>query len=516
MLATLAAFSRSFTGGFILDDENTITKNPTIRQLWPIWPALCPPNHGETASGRPLLNLSLAVNYAVSGLHVESYHVANLAIHILAALLLFGVLRRTFLLPTMNERWGPAAIPLAAAIALLWAIHPLQTESVTYVVQRAESLVGLFYLLTLYCFLRGVASPRSIGWHVGSVLACLLGMASKEVMVSAPLMLLLYDRTFCAGSFREAWRRRYGLYLGLAGTWFLLAGLVVSTGNRGGTAGLGTPIGSWEYLRTQFGAIVHYLRLCVWPHPLVLDYGTGTAHGATEIVPYAIVVGLLGAATLVALWRRPKIGFLGAWFFIILAPTSSVVPVVTQTIAEHRMYLPLAAVVTGLVAGGYLVGGWLVRRETISRPAAQTVGSCLAISAAGALAILSFQRNKLYQSDLSIWQDTVANAPCNERAQNNLGAGMTRCRRLDEAIVYYRNALELNPNYPEAHTNLGFCLNKCGRVDEAIVEYHKAAGTRSQRSGCAQQPRQRSGSPPAVRRSDRPSSQGRRDHAGLR
>ena len=337
--------------------NGAIVENPTIRQLWPLSKALCPPNHGEPVTGRPLLNLSLAVNYAISKLDVWSYHATNLAIHLLGSLLLFGILRRTFLLPAMRERWGAAATPLAFVIALFWAIHPLQTESVTYISQRAESLVGLFYLLTLYCFIRGVDSARADGSGIrGAALACLLGMASKEVMVSAPLIVLLYDRTFLAGSFREAWRRRGRFYVALAGTWLLLGWLVISAGGRGGTAGFGVGISWWAYLCTQFGAIVHYLRLCVWPHPLLLDYGTGTAHGVWEILPYAIVLGLLGAATVAALWRWPKVGFLGAWFFAILAPTSSVVPVATQTVAEHRMYLPLAAVLTGLVVGGYLVG----------------------------------------------------------------------------------------------------------------------------------------------------------------
>ena len=100
---------------------------------------------------------------------------------------------------------------------------PLQTESVTYIIQRTEALVGLFYLLTLYCVIRGATSRRSMSWYAAAVAACLLGMATKEVMATAPVIVLLYDRTFLAGSFREAWRRRYGLYLALAATWGVVA-----------------------------------------------------------------------------------------------------------------------------------------------------------------------------------------------------------------------------------------------------------------------------------------------------
>ncbi len=503
VLATAAAFSSSFAGSLVFDDESSISKNPTIRQLWPIWPTLCPPRHGETVTGRPLLNLSLAINFAISGDKVWSYHAANLAIHILAALLLFGVLRQTFLLPVMRDRWGAAALPLASVIALLWAVHPLQTESVTYTVQRAESLVALFYLLTLYCFIRGASVEGSgvrgqglrkfsvfsfqfrrihpsssilpsVAWYAGSVSMCLLGMATKEVMVSAPLIVLLYDRTFCAGSFREAWRRRYGLYLCLAATWLLLGWLVISTGNRGGSAGFGVRMSCWAYLGTQFGAIVHYLKLCVWPHPLLFDYGQGTAQGVMEIAPYAILVGVLVVATVVAVWRWPKVGFLGAWFFAILAPSSTVVPVATQTIAEHRMYLPLAAVICGLVAGGFLAGRWLVRRGKISLLASQVMGGALTLLAGVALGILTFQRNVDYRSELSIWEDTVAKAPGNARAQNNLGLAQAGRGQMDEAMAHYRKALELKPDAADTHNNLGNALTGRGQIDEAMAHYRKA------------------------------------------
>ena len=270
--------------------------------------------------GRPVPNLSLAVNYAIGGLNVEGYHVVNLAIHILAALALFGLVRRTLLLPALVERFGSASTGLALAVALVWALHPLQTESVTYIIQRAEALVGLFYLLTLYCLLRGATSARTWVWYAATVGTCAMGMASKEVMVSAPLVAVLYDRLFISGSFKESLRRQWGWYLALAATWAILGLLVYMSLGRGGTAGFNMGMSVWEYARTQFGCIMHYLRLAFWPSPLVLDYGDGTASQAADIIPYAIGVGLLLAATAVALARRPKWGFLGVWFFAILRP----------------------------------------------------------------------------------------------------------------------------------------------------------------------------------------------------
>ena len=155
-----------------------------------------------------------------------------------------------------------AAGGLAFAAAALWLVHPLQTSAVTYLSQRAESLVGLLLLATLACSLRG--------WSVGAVVCCALGMASKEVMAVAPVLVLLHDRTFLAGSFREALRRRPAMYAGLAATWGLLAALVLSTHGRGGSVGFDAGTSPWEYAATQPAAIATYLGLAVWPHPLVI------------------------------------------------------------------------------------------------------------------------------------------------------------------------------------------------------------------------------------------------------
>ena len=152
-LAALGAYWNSFNVPLLLDDKSAISDNSSIRHLERIGDVLSPPPTGATAA-RPLLNLSFALDYAGGGLSVRGYHAGNLLIHICAGLALLGIVRRTLLWPRLRHRYGDAALPLAAAAALLWTLHPLQTESVTYISQRAESLMGLFYLLTLYCFIR--------------------------------------------------------------------------------------------------------------------------------------------------------------------------------------------------------------------------------------------------------------------------------------------------------------------------------------------------------------------------
>ena len=135
---------------------------------------------------------------------MRGFHAVNLLIHLLAALVLFGVVRRTLLTSSLKEQFGGAASGLAMAVALIWAVHPLLTESVTYLTQRTESLMGLFFLLTLYCAIRGASSGHPWRWYAVAIAACALGMGAKEVMATAPIVVLLYDRCFLSGSFREA------------------------------------------------------------------------------------------------------------------------------------------------------------------------------------------------------------------------------------------------------------------------------------------------------------------------
>lgn len=460
----IAAYSRTFSVPLLFDDNSGIADNPSIRH-WST--ALFPPSN-TGAGGRPILNLSLAINYAISGTAVWSYHALNLAIHVLAGLVLCGILRRT-----LASRGDRASSLIGLSAALLWTVHPLLTESVTLIIQRTESLMGLFYLFTLYCFIRGIGAERaeasvphggraSSVWLVLCVATCLLGMATKEVMASAPLMVLLYDRTFLAGSFRAAWQRRPALYLCLGCTWILLAILMVSSQKRGGTVGFGLGVSSWDYALTQCRAVVLYLKLSVWPHPLVVDYGRTLVRSALEVWSQALLLILLGAGTVVSLWRRPALGFVGAWFFMILAPSSSVVPLATQTMAEHRMYLPLAAVMTLAAIGIHTLAGrrsWLVF-------AVLTLG----------LGTLTVLRNEDYRSVLAIWSDTVAKRPDNERAHYNLGLVWSKMPgRLNDAIAQYEEALRLQPDFAEAHNNLGLAWSQLpGRVNDAIAEYREA------------------------------------------
>ncbi len=452
----LVAYHNSLGGPFIFDDPSSIVSNPTIRSLWPPWAPLSPPNAPITVQGRPVLNFSFALNYAISGRDVGCYHALNLAIHLFAGLALFGIVRRTLL----RTRFAVDALPLAFVIAGLWIVHPLQTESVTYTVQRAESLMGLWYLLTLYFFVRAAEANDARSGLVASGVVCALGMATKEVMVSAPIVVWLYDRAFVAGTFRDALRRRKRFYAGLAVTWIVLAWCVASNGGqRGGSAGFGVGVDWWDYELTQFRAIAHYLRLAFWPAPLVFEYGSFWIDHVGEVLPEMLWVLGLAAGTLVAVWKKPAWGFLGCWFFASLSVTS-LVPGTTQMIVEHRMYLPLAAVIVALVLG---LHAWLGRR-----------GAWIWLLPALGLIAVTVRRNEDYRTEITIWSDTVAKRPGNGLAHEMLGQALDRAKRYDLAAVQHEAALKIYPGFPVAHVSLGDDLARNGKLAEAIAHYEAA------------------------------------------
>jgi tetratricopeptide (TPR) repeat protein len=457
-LAAAAVYANALQGSFVFDDKGAIVRNESIRQLAPLTTVLFGGTYA-TVIGRPVLNLSLALSYAASGLDVVGWHVANVLVHIASGLALFGVVRRTLLAPRAPGSLAASATGLAFAIAAIWTVHPLQTESVTYVCQRAESLAGLFVLATLYCAIRGADSPRGRAWTGASVAACLLAVCTKESAAAAPLLVLLHDRAFVAGSFREALRRRPGLYAGLAATWVALGALVLSSGGRAGSAGLASGVGAVAYAATQPKAIADYLRLSFWPHPLIFDRGTHLADSAGEIVPYAAIVGALVVATALMLRSRPQFGFVAAWFFLILAPSSSVVPLATQTVAEHRMYLPLAAVVTIAVLSGHTV-----LRGASMRAAAVAV-------VALALAWATHCRNETYRDELTLWRDTADRAPSNERAQVAFGACLADAGESAVALARFDEAVRLAPKDPMARVYRGNTLLALGRAEDAAAAF---------------------------------------------
>ncbi len=461
LAAGLLAYQNGLRTPFVFDDELAIVGNPSIRHLLT---SLHPPPQlqGLPISGRPVVNFSFGLSYALSGGEVRGYHAFNIAIHLLAGFTLFGILRRTLTGPLVSPRLARDAFGLALACALAWTLHPLQTESVTYISQRAEALVGLAYLGTLWLFIRAVAPGASRAWAILAVLACALGMLTKEVMVSAPLLVALYDRAFVAGSWRDVWRRHGRLHLALASTWIVMAAVVfLEGGARGVSAGFGLGVSPWTYLLTQAEAIALYLKLSFWPHPLVLDYGTWLATSVAEVWWQGLLVLALLGASAWAVVRRPQWGCLGAWFFLILAPSSSVIPLVGQTIAEHRMYLPLAAVI---VTFAVALHAWLGRTALV-----------VLFAGAAVLAVGTEFRNRDYATAIAICESTVAHRPQNGRAMALLADYYRRAGRTADARVLLERSLQVEPGVLPVENNLGTVWQELNEPAKAVEVLQDAA-----------------------------------------
>ena len=467
--AGIAVYLNSFDGVFLYDDTKSIVENPHIRSLWPLSEAMSVPlaNRGATVSGRPILSLSFAINYAFFGPEPWGYHLVNLAIHIFAGLLLFGIVRRTLCLKRFQQRYGQQAIWPAVAVALLWIVHPVQSESVTYIVQRAESMMGMFFLLTLYCAIRGFQSGRRYLWYVPSILSCALGMGTKEVMVAAPVIVLLYDYIFISRSLKDSVRRRLVFYVVLAATWIIPVTQILLT--REMISVDLQIIDPLKYTLTQPGVILYYLKLSIWPSPLVMDYNWPTADSITDVFPAGFVILSMLVLTGWGLIRRRWFGFVGAWFFFILAPSSSFVPT-AQNLHVHRMYLSLAAIIIPVVAvGKHLLQKMLAGRLDNRRLGVVGAGFVLVITAI--LGSLTYERNKAYQSAYALWSDNVENRPESKIAHFNFGLILDEEGKVEQAKAEYEHAIRIDPNYFDVRTNLGIIFANQGNLDRARNEF---------------------------------------------
>lgn len=452
------AYRNSLDVPFLFDDEPAITANPRIRHLWPFG------DHGyavqSTEAGRPLVRLTLALNYRLGGLEPRGYHLFNLGLHFASALLLFELLWRLLSAPRAAAGLRDSAPFLAAGVTALWSVHPLLTDAVTYVIQRTELQMSFFLLATLLCALRGALGRA--GWNALAVLCCFLGMGCKEAMAMAPVLVVLMERAFVFGTFRAAFARRKGVYAALLASWIPLA-LIVASGPRDETAGWHLGIPWWRYLLTQGPVILHYLELVFWPAGLVLDYGKRLADGPREWWLGVSVVGALFVASAWACVKRPTLGFAGACFFLILAPSSSIVPILTEVGAERRMYLPLAALLTVLLLGLWWLVTALSERAGVRRAAfGALVGLGVLLATPATIA-----RNAVLRSELTAWQDAVAKRPDNPGAHNNLGRVYAKRGELELARQHFETAVGLPDCGVDAYTNLGLVLADLGRLEES-------------------------------------------------
>lgn len=466
VLAGLLAYANCVSKTFVFDDDLWVVDHPDLDS---------PLAYFKAMEGRPLLAATILAMHRVGRNNPVAHHVLNVLIHIAAGLTLYGLIRRTLLLPRFYGRYAVAAPYLAFAEALLWLVHPIQVQCVTYIIQRGESMAGLFYLLILYAMVRtNESGSRRLAWYMLAVVSLILGFASKEILVSAPIAVLLFDRVFLSESIWRMVRRRWVFYLVFLLAWggFTAWHLTRAQGSAGGI-GFGMELTPKKYALTETGVILYYLRICVWPRGLSIDYQSWPwTETLSDAMPAAaIVAGLLLATAVLLVWR-PALGFVCAWFFIVLAPTSSVLPI-ADAVFEHRLYLSLASVTTL----GVLFGDWFLRTVGLGglRP-------YVLAAAAVALGVLTHLRNEEYRSRSDVWTVAVDRMPNSVRARANLAQGLILEDRSAEAIPLLGRALELSPTDPTALQNLAAAHEVLGNYPASaeyyrrLAEYHPKEG----------------------------------------
>ena len=471
-VAALAGYSSGFKGSFVFDDRSAIIENAVIKNadspefLW-----RTPFN--TTLSGRPVAQWTVAFNYALNGLKPFGYHVVNLLIHISCALIIFLFIRNAAAHVKPDTARDAGMFLPGFLTALWWVVHPLTTQAVTYVIQRVESLAALFYVLTLYCVQRSRGSRHRALWTGLSAVSCWLGTGVKEITATAPVAAVIYDRVFGFESLAAQFKRRWKLYAGLSFSWVLLAALVFSGTQREASAC--SPLSGAEWLRLQAEVIAHYLKLVYYPAGQVFDYYTWPIPRINAaLLAKAGGLALAVLACIAGIVRRRWYGFAGAVFFLVLAPTSSVLPLIDEA-AEYRMYLPLAVVIFLTVAAGRgIMSFQFLRRNPALRVFA---GSALLIVFVAVVSIhgyLTWQRNKVYHSPETLWRDTVVKRPANARAHMNLGEYLLKNGRRDEGIVCLEKALEAGYRpglQAAARFNLANHYFDDGNLEKALAHY---------------------------------------------
>ena len=469
-------YSNILHAPFVFDDDMYIVNNMLIRGLG---------NFVDVPWNRYLTYLTFALNYAVSGYNVFGYHLVNVLVHVANAVFVYLLVSLTFKTPAMKDADARGAFLIALSTSLIFLVHPMQTQTVTYTTQRFASLTAFFYLLTMALYARWRLTCLVKSWpaksgrflYVAAIVTGALAQLSKENAFTLPAMLVVYEFAFFNSTTESGIKRRC---LRLA-PFLLLFAIVPLTvimpafgkGDVDYIRGLQMTelqnLSSYDYLITEFSVVVTYLRLLVWPFGLRLlyEYPRYTSFFNYEVIfPFIFlaVVFASGVYLLISSRRRGSVaglvvGFGILWFFITISVESSVVPI-KDVIFEHRVYLPSAGVFMAAFAGFYHGFGRL-------RRGGAAYFAVIAVLAA-LLSIAAYQRNAVWATKLSLWKDTAAKAPNTPNAYINLGLAYRDIGAVALAEKNYRKALELDPANGVAAVNLATLLTDTGRYEEAL------------------------------------------------
>lgn len=479
VVATLLLYQNILYAPFVFDDHHSIVNNLRLHD---------PMNFVPPVGPRDVGFLTFALNFALSRFSVFSYHLVNILIHIVNALLVFVLYR------SLVKRFSPQSSDgrnflLAAAISLIFLVHPVQTNAVTYIVQRFTSLAALFYMLSCILYIRAsdvfsekrqFFRPLHLVLYLLSLVSVALAMKTKEITFTLPLMIVLYE--LLIRLHKGAVQRPPLLYLAP----FVMTLLIIPAGiiDTGVTVGemLGElsdksmedrTVPRTDYLFTQFRVIATYLRLLLFPSGQNLDYDYpvfGSLADPAVFLSLLLHLALFGAAVYLFARLRGRdsvvllVPFGIFWFYLTLSVESSIIPI-RDVIFEHRLYLPSAGIIAAFVAGLTAAADKLGQEKGQRAAAVFFVAVVLVLSSA------TIRRNTIWQSEQSLWEDTVRKSPLKARPHGNLANAYHKAGRSDDAIREYLRAIELRPDMEGTYNNLGNAYKALGRYTDAVSAY---------------------------------------------
>lgn len=425
LLATCAAYANIGLGEFQFDDFNVIVNNPQVHT----WQALL---EGLGHGIRPLLKLSYTLNWT-SGWGIAGFHLFNLFIHLGNVLLVYELSRRFV---SEHALLCEKPLPVAFFAALLFALHPANTEAVTYVSGRSSALMTLFYLGGLLFYDVGRARNDKLLLYLGVPLCFAAALAVKETAVTFPLALLLWEHAR-GNTWRAALRQQWPYWAMLV----LVALFMFSSANYRTHMQTSADVnGLAGNLATQAIAIAYLLRQWLLPLWLNIDPDLHPAFTLAQAIPQLVLLAVLCAMMLFTLRRRPWLGFALAWVVLQLLPVHLLLPRL-DVANDRQLYLLGWPLALALAAELSL---WVERRTCVLILAMLTI----------ALDSLTVLRNLDYRSETALWEDTVEKSPAKARTHNNLGYAYMLAGRSDEARHEFRHALQLDPAYYKARNNL--------------------------------------------------------------
>lgn len=463
-------YSNTLKSPFILDDNSNICENPHIRLTKLNLKDIAAAGFKSRRSRRPVSNISFALNYYFHQYEIVGYHLINIIIHILTAIFVYLFFKSTLSIPLLRQKYVRYKW-IAFLAALFWLVHPVQTQAVTYIVQRMTSLAVMFYILSFLLYVKGrvagLKKKKSWPWFAGCIIAGILAFSSKEMAATLPIFILLYEWYFFQ-DLNSRWLRSRLPYVVGVFIFFGLLGLFylgTSPFER-----ISSSYEDWEFtmgqrLLTQSRVVIYYISLLVYPHPsrLNLDYDFAISHSLTDplttLFCIAAIIVFIGLAICIAK-RERLFSFCIIWFFGNLVMESSFLRL--ELVFEHRLYLPSILVSLAIVV--------LLWRCIKQAPVRIIVFSAVTLLLCG----FSYERNSAWRDRVTLWRDCVAKSPKKSRPHNALAKALKAQGKIDEAIRHYHLAIQFGPRNANAYYNLANTLKSQGKVDDAIACYYKA------------------------------------------